>query len=122
MIIVKNTFNMKNFKKICLVGIFAFLMVLPSFSFGDSDYSDGQNTIVLEVFPNPVTGEQFTVTANAEISEIVIVNILGQQVYEQHYIGETKINIALEIKEKGVYLIQIKSTDGRVATKRILFK
>jgi hypothetical protein len=57
-----------------------------------------------------------------EINEVHIINILGQQVFEQQYIGETKINIELEIKEKGIYLVQVKTFDGRVTTKRILFK
>jgi hypothetical protein len=113
---------MKNFKKIGLICGFAVLLAMTAFSFGNSDYSDGQNTLSLDVFPNPVTGNEFTVTANTNISEVVIVNILGQQVFDQQFNGDNKINIELEIKEKGVYLIQVKTDDGRVATKRILFK
>jgi hypothetical protein len=113
---------MKNFYKIWRIAALAALLAMPAFAWGGSDFSYDQNPISLEIFPNPVTGERFTVSTSTEISEITIVNILGQQVYDQQFIGETRINIELEIKEKGVYLLQVKTLDGRVATKRILFK
>ncbi|MBN1649879.1 MAG: T9SS type A sorting domain-containing protein, partial [Bacteroidales bacterium] len=92
---------MKNFHKILFTGFLLCIFALPVLSFGGSDFTDGQTPVSLEIFPNPVTGNTFTISASSEIFEVSIVNILGQQVFEQKYTGETKINIELEIKEKG---------------------
>lgn len=113
---------MKRLTKIIISFAVLAIVALTAFAYGDVDVSANQNTLTVEVFPNPVTGEEFTLTSNAEITEVSIVNILGQKVYDEHFTGETKINIELEISEKGIYLIQVKTFDGRVATKRILFK
>jgi hypothetical protein len=113
---------MKNFLKISFTGMLVCLLAIPVAAIGDSDFTDGQNPVSLDIYPNPVIGSDFTISSDVEISEIHIVNILGQEVFDQQYLGETKINIELEIKEKGVYLIQVKTFDGRVTTKRILFK
>ncbi|MBN1117877.1 MAG: T9SS type A sorting domain-containing protein [Bacteroidales bacterium] len=75
-----------------------------------------------EVFPNPVAGEEFTIKSDINITEVTVLNILGQQVYNQKYLGENTITILLEARENGVYLVQVKTDDGRVTTKRILFK
>lgn len=111
-----------NFLKPVFTGLLICLLAFPAVAVEDSDFSDGQNPLTLEVFPNPVLGSEFTITSNIEITEVNIINILGQRVFDQQYIGETKINIELEIREKGVYLVQVKTFDGRVTTKRILFK
>ena len=111
-----------NFLKITLTGMMICLLAFPVLASGDSDLSDGQNVVNVEVYPNPVIGSTFTISSNIEIAEIAIINILGQEIFDQKSIGETKINIELEIKEKGVYLVKVKSFDGRVTTKRILFK
>ena len=113
---------MKNFYKIWMISVVAFLLAIPAAVNGDSDFTNIPNPVTLEVFPNPVTGNDFTLSSNAEIAEVIIINILGQQVFEKQLLGETKINIELEIKEKGIYLVQVKTYDGRVTTKRILFK
>lgn len=113
---------MKNFLKIGFTGILICLLAFPVQASGNSDFTDGKEQKSLEVFPNPVIGNEFTIISDMEINEVHIINILGQQVFEKQYIGETKINIELEIKEKGIYLVQVKTFDGRVTTKRILFK
>jgi hypothetical protein len=114
--------KMRNFLKIGLAGMMICLLAFPVLASGDSDFDNGQNQVSLEVFPNPVIGNEFTITSNLEIAQVSVINILGQQVFEQQYVGETKINIELEIRERGVYLLQVKTFDGRVMTKRILFK
>ncbi len=74
------------------------------------------------VFPNPVTEQQFTVISQVEIVEVKLLNLLGQQVFEKKYLNEKKVNIELETNEKGLYIVQVKTVDERVKTKRILFK
>ena len=113
---------MRNFIKIGFIGLVLLNLTLPVLAVGDSDFNENQQPVSVDVYPNPVLGDEFTISSDAEISGVKILNILGQQVFEQNFIGGTKINIELEIKEKGIYLVQVKTFDGRVTTKRILFK
>ncbi len=83
---------------------------------------ENQDPINFEVFPNPVLGENFTIVSDVEVTEVTVLNILGQQVMNQKYIGETKINIQFEARDKGLFIVKIRTIDERVAVKRVLFK
>lgn len=74
------------------------------------------------VYPNPVLGDEFNVKAEAEILEITVVNVLGQKVYSAENIQANRVNIQLDNSDRGLYLVQVKTTEGAVITKRILFK
>jgi hypothetical protein len=113
---------MKNLLKIGFTGIMICFLAMPVSASGDSVFIDGQNPVGFDIFPNPVTESSFTISSDVEITEVHIINLLGQEIFAQNYVAETKINIELEIKEKGVYLLQVKTFDGSVTTKRILFK
>ena len=107
--------------------ILVFIAILGVYSgFNDSmlyaNDIENQDPINFEVYPNPVQGEEFTIKSEVEVTEVTVLNILGQQVMHQKFIGETKINIQLEARDNGLFIVQIRTIDGRVATKRILFK
>ena len=74
------------------------------------------------VFPNPVIGDEFNIKSDQEIAEVTILNVLGQKVYTQKYVHIKKVSIELETSDRGIYLVQVKTTDGTTTTKRILFK
>lgn len=99
-------------------GILAILLFIPAINLK----AQNQNPVKVEIYPNPVTSAEFSIKAEGEITEVVILNVLGQAVYTQQFIGESNIKILLDARESGLYLIQVKTSDGRVTTKRILFK
>lgn len=99
-------------------GLLAVLLIIPA----NTLKAQNQKPIQVEVYPNPVTNAEFSIKAEGEITEVVILNVLGQAVYTQQFIGESNIKILLDARESGLYLIQVKTSDGRVTTKRILFK
>ncbi len=76
----------------------------------------------LTVYPNPVSGNCFTVVSNSEISEVALVNVLGQQVLSKSVQSQKKIKITIDTRENGLYILQVKTADNRVITKRVLFK
>lgn len=113
---------MKNVKRILIIMSFlgCYLSINNGMLFAND--IENQNPINFEVFPNPVLGENFTIVSEIEVTEVIVLNILGQQVMKQKFIGETKINIQFEARDNGLYIVQIRTIDERVATKRILFK
>ena len=82
--------------------------------------NDNGNEVI--VYPNPVIGSEFSIKADNDISEISILNVLGQLVYTQKYLNQKKVSIELETSDRGVFIVQVKTSDGTTTTKRILFK
>lgn len=76
----------------------------------------------MKLYPNPVTDNQFTISSEIELVEIKVINVLGQQVYQQKVFNEKTYRVQLETNEKGLYLVQIRTSDNHEITKRVLFK
>lgn len=74
------------------------------------------------VYPNPVLGSDFNIKTDADIIEVSVVNVLGQQVYSAKNLQTNRVNIEIDNSDRGLYLVQVKTADGVVVTKRILFK
>ena len=83
-------------------------------------FNDNGNEVI--VYPNPVLGSEFSIKADKNISEITILNVLGQPVFTQRYLKQKKVNIELETGYRGVFILQVKMFDGTISTKRVLFK
>lgn len=75
-----------------------------------------------KLYPNPVTGSTFTLVSEYEVLEISVLNVLGQQVYTRQILNEKKVVVELDTDKRGLYLVQIKTVDNHLTTKRILFK
>lgn len=111
---------MRSFKYI-LVVCFLIAFGVNSFATGETFVEDEPKK-EFKVYPNPVEGDYFIIDTKESIVEVKVLNLLGQQVYQQSYINAQTVRIELENNEKGLYLVQIKTNDNRVTTKRILFK
>lgn len=102
--------NMEVFRPINLVG--ADLSILNFI--GISKY---ENDNSISVFPNPATDVVNVRLNNSEVSEIKIMNALGQEVYATtgHFTNSVKINTA-EF-EKGIYTLSCKTKEGIIVKK-----
>lgn len=98
------------------------LICFNSQAIGDQDGSFFSAENEIKVYPIPVTDGAVNLESDLEITKIEVLNILGQTIYEQQFIGDNKIKLELETNESGLYIFQIKTRDGRVTTKRVLFK
>lgn len=83
-----------------------------------------ENSAVSEVkiYPNPCKEEKVTVEfINQEIREIRLTNIIGKEVFFKQYpFSENKKQIELTEIPNGIYLIQIKTTDGEFVVKKLM--
>lgn len=111
---------MRSFKYI-LVVCFLFAVGFNPIYAGESMVEDKPSK-EFKLYPNPVEGDYFVIDTDESIIEVKVLNLLGQQVYQQHYNNTQTARIEFENNEKGLYLVQIKTNDNRVTTKRILFK
>jgi len=113
---------MKTTLKIVFIVFFILVCVgVSNATEGNSIFNDNGNTSVV-IFPNPVIDNEFTITSDVLITEVVIINVLGQEIYKQINLNQNKIIIELETKENGLYLVQVKTADDQLITRRVLFR
>lgn len=80
------------------------------------------NASDVKIYPNPCKQEKFTVEFNnQEIKEIRLTNIIGKEVLLKQYpFTENKKQIELAEIPNGIYLIQIKTSDGKFVVKKLM--
>jgi hypothetical protein len=67
----------------------------------------------LSIYPNPNNG-QFTITNSQEMTEVIITDLQGKVIYNNTNINLNKVNVELSELERGMYMINIKTVDGRI--------
>lgn len=75
----------------------------------------------LKIFPVPVKDNNFTVSAEKEITTIRITNIIGQEVYRSKYSGSIySTKVILENQQRGVYLVTVIFSDQSRVVRKIM--
>jgi hypothetical protein len=76
----------------------------------------------LKIYPNPCKLEKVTIESNEKyISEILITNIAGKQVYKKKFITpEIKFQVDLSEFTNGIYLVKIKTEDNMQVVKKLI--
>lgn len=72
------------------------------------------------VFPNPSENGVFNLSSNDQIVSIEVFNTLGQNIFTEENTNGIQ-SIVLEDK-KGVYLVNIRTANGTVASRRVVIK
>ncbi len=73
----------------------------------------------LNVYPNPVS-EVLTIKVSNEVSNIVIVNQLGQVVYTNNNVNEDKLTINVNNYANGTYFVKFMSDSKVITNKRFM--
>ena len=82
-----------------------------------------ENSITVDIFPNPVTDGRITVRASQQILSIQILNITGKMVFNQEYSpGINTATIDLYNPEHGLYLVRISFDKNTVHTEKVMVK
>lgn len=77
----------------------------------------------LTIFPNPVSGDHFSISSNLAVKEIEIYSVIGQCVYTQSLKkGQQQIEVGPIDLEKGMYMVKVVSTNKVTTVKKILVK
>ncbi|MDX6747801.1 T9SS type A sorting domain-containing protein [Polaribacter sp. PL03] len=72
-------------------------------------------TLSFTAYPNP-TKDFITIdTANSKVENIVLFNVLGRKVFSSN-----KKELDIRNLSKGVYILKVKTTEGKIASKRII--
>ena len=65
----------------------------------------------MEVYPNPNNGE-FVITTSNEVMNVTITDVRGKVVYTNNTVNNNTINVNLSDLEKGMYMINVETTNG----------
>lgn len=77
----------------------------------------------VNVYPNPLIGNQLNIESNYEFNGIEILDIVGKSIMSETYDESvSKRTIRLDSFEKGLYLIRIKFDNKNVYTQKIIIK
>jgi hypothetical protein len=113
---------MPKLSKISFILLLSLGLSAISLAAGNIIYTINESSNEVLVYPNPVTGNEFNIKSEQEITEITVLNILGQQIFSQSFLNIKKVSIELETSDRGVFIVQIKTSDGATFSKRILLK
>jgi hypothetical protein len=77
--------------------------------------------ISISIYPVPVKDNFFSIKCDKDISDIKITNIIGQDIFKDHYNDpQTITRITLDNPRRGMYLVTIVFTDGLRIVKKIM--
>ena len=65
----------------------------------------------VNLFPNPATNE-LTFSSKSAITEVLIINLLGQQVFSHAY-NTDKVQVDISGLQQGVYYVRLNGTEVR---------
>ena len=81
---------------------------------------EAKTDMMISVYPNPV-GDQLTISSNSAISgKLVIINSVGQSVYENNLNEERTKTLDLTGIPTGIYFIQIKNDNDILIQRKII--
>ena len=74
---------------------------------------------VFRVYPNPSQGT-FTLKGKTSIQSFTIFDIHGRLIQSAKNMNSNEVNIQLNNKSKGLYLIKLEDIDGNISSKKII--
>jgi hypothetical protein len=75
----------------------------------------------LKIFPVPVKENNFTITADEEITLVKVTNIIGQEIYRTKYsVPLLSTRVFLNNPQRGMYLITVIFSDNSRIVRKIM--
>jgi hypothetical protein len=98
---------------------------LGSHNCGCTTFGFGENKIQsrVDIYPNPVLNNEFSVDAAEQIKKIELVDLTGREIETREF-GTATFASQLVTREKlrGVFIVKVSFQNGAVYTKKLLFK
>lgn len=93
---------------------------IPDFTFENNTKSQIDSAAVLNVFPNPTSGELY-VQSEVKIKAITIYDLTGKSISSESYLNKgTIVRIDAETLLNGIYILQIELDNGAVEIRKVI--
>ena len=88
----------------------------------NSVFETVQNQPELKVYPNPVKNQKITIEmVNQRLLEIRLTNIAGKEILLKKFdLGVNKHLLQLKNTPKGIYLLQVKTTEDKAVVMKLI--
>ncbi|NQV02598.1 MAG: lamin tail domain-containing protein [Bacteroidia bacterium] len=86
--------------------------------------NERQNPDLVQLFPNPVTGNQVTLRALEPIESIELYNMLGERIYMMKVIANSR-EVVLDINanmHNSILMVQVKTRNNRVSIQKMVVR
>ncbi len=105
----------------CILGLFAFNGAAQEVV--DTNFENKKPHEAL-IYPNPLSGENFTVKSASNIKKIEVVNVIGKLINrtENNGFALHKLPINIGNCDKGIYLVKVTFDDDKSIIKKLLVK
>ncbi len=78
------------------------------------------NSTLVNVYPNPIAGKEFSVSATNAISELILTNLMGQQIQSNSYSSAKQVTFNFNSStQQGIFLLTVKFSNGQSTVKKI---
>ena len=121
--------NFKAMKQFILI-ISLLAIYISSFSQNSTSNSNSWNSVFetvqnqpeLKVYPNPVKNQKITIEmVNQKLLEIRLTNIAGKEILLKKFdLGVNKHLLQLKNTPKGIYLLQVKTTEDKAVVMKLI--
>jgi hypothetical protein len=79
------------------------------------------NNVDVNILPNPVTGNKFSVQSSISVKSVEVVSILGQTVYFRDFDNYQKdVKVLMNTLQEGVYLVKVTLANSQSVVKKII--
>jgi len=77
--------------------------------------------VMLNIYPNPVVSEHFTITSDMMMKSVQVFDIMGKEIYNETFASPKKeAEVAIGQKYQGIYLVEVTFSDSRTTIQKIL--
>lgn len=86
--------------------------------------AERQNPDLVQIFPNPVTGNQVTLLAVEPVESVELFNMLGQRIYVLKLVANTR-EVVIDIGEgmrNSILVVQVKTRNNRVSIQKMVVR
>ena len=114
-------------KKLTYILTFTLLIAWQSVLFAGNNsavgsVSNATETVKIQVYPNPTTTGYINIKAESQISELVVLNIVGQPVLKQNVNQEETFRLNVGELNSGLYILKTILADKKESIQRIVIK
>ncbi len=122
----------KQMKKVSAISIFLSIFLFfasnslsaqsTKLDFSMQFQNSNQNQAV--IYPNPIQSPVFKIKANAFITHVDVVNMVGKKIFEKDYntYSDEELTIQLPNCDKGIYLVKITFDNNETIIKKLLYQ
>jgi len=81
------------------------------------------SNISLNIFPNPVVSDHFTITSNEPIKEVLVFDLNGKEVYKRTFVLlQKEVEVEIGQNSSGIYLVNATFSNNETITQKIIFR